>query len=93
MSTKKNGMPPEGACRSGLIRPYGRRTKAERQMRLFDHREAGAKESGCPAKNKQTNRKPAEPSECDLTMVLKVLSARGPRKRLGMGRIDNRPVR
>jgi hypothetical protein len=48
-------MPPEGACRSRLIRPFRRRTKAERQMRLFVHREAAAKESGYPAKNKQTN--------------------------------------
>jgi hypothetical protein len=42
---KKNGMPSEGACRSGLIRPFRRRTKAERQMGLFVQRRTRRKTS------------------------------------------------
>jgi hypothetical protein len=45
MSTKKNGMPPEGAGRSGLIRPFRRRTKAERRMGLFVQRRTRRKAS------------------------------------------------
>ena len=37
---KKNGMLPKGTCRSELIRPFRRRTKAERQVLSYVQRRA-----------------------------------------------------